>query len=228
MRKIILFFITMLMVINIQANNRSSIIYSGKSNDNSIALTFDDGPDPVNTIKVLDTLKKYDIKATFFLVGQNVKRYPNIVKRIYDEGHTIGNHSYTHGRFYKGDKEIISKEIIQTQNVIEEVIGLKPVFFRPPYGAVSKNLIDVCKENNLEVVNWNVDTEDWKKTIKASDLINQIKNINKSNRIILMHTMAHLNKTSEALEPIIISLVQRGFKLKTLNEILEIEPYQSN
>lgn len=228
MRKIILFFITMLMVINIQANNRSSIIYSGKSNDNSIALTFDDGPDPVNTIKVLDTLKKYDIKATFFLVGQNVKRYPNIVKRIYDEGHTIGNHSYTHGRFYKGDKGIISKEIIQTQNVIEEVIGLKPVFFRPPYGAVSKNLIDVCKENNLEVVNWNVDTEDWKKTIKASDLINQIKNINKSNRIILMHTMAHLNKTSEALEPIIISLVQRGFKLKTLNEILEIEPYQSN
>ena len=106
-----------------------------------IALTFDDGPDKDFTPQVLDILKKYDIKATFFVVGENVGWNPEILKREYEEGHAIGNHTYTHINVAKRDYSEVDKEINKTQETIKKVIGKEPSLFRPPYRAISREYV---------------------------------------------------------------------------------------
>ena len=127
-----------------------------------IALTFDDVPDSRFTPKVLDQLKRQGIKATFFVVGHRAKKHPDLLRRIHAEGHIIGNHSYTHPQFKRRSAKQFETEIKRTEKIIEDTIGYRPKLIRPPYGEINEAQLKWAQKNGYCIVNWNVDSLDWK------------------------------------------------------------------
>lgn len=201
------------------------IIRKGNSDEKIIALTFDDGPDDVFTPQVLDILKKYDVKATFFLVGENVERNSEIVKRQFEEGHEIGNHTFTHINVAKKGYNEIYNEIIKTQEVIKDVIGIEPKLFRPPYRAISRNMCDIVKNKNMNIVLWsNLDPRDWSNP-GVYYIVDTIENKVENGNIILLHDYNNVrnpkSQTIQALETVIPSLKEKGYKFVTISELIE-------
>ena len=127
----------------------------------TILLSFDDGPDPIATPAILDLLKKYDRKAFFFLIGHNAKQYPDIVKRIVEEGHTLGNHSTSHPSFLFSKQATIDKEIRACQKIIEDITGITPRYVRPPYGHRDFRFYQVIAKENLTCMLWSRDSFDY-------------------------------------------------------------------
>ncbi|MCX7647977.1 MAG: polysaccharide deacetylase family protein [Elusimicrobiales bacterium] len=204
---------------NLNAENFYSY---GDPSKNEIALTYDDGPSP-DTLALCDILKKYGVKATFFVLGENVKRYPGYLKRIKEDGHLIGSHTYSHKNFYKFKNnpdmaKIIEDEIIRTENEIKKITGEKPVYLRYPYGYNAKIGIDMAKKMGYKVYNWSFGY-DWNK-IDDEELVNKyISNI-KPGAIFLMHdrkskTDRVLNLTQKLIE----ELNKRGYKTVGLDEM---------
>ncbi|OMF24429.1 hypothetical protein BK133_22940 [Paenibacillus sp. FSL H8-0548] len=181
-------------------------------NDKLIALTFDDGPDKRYTTDILDILKEKGVKATFFVVGQQVTKNPEVLQRIVDEGHAIGNHTYNHKDLSKLTKQQIIEEVKTGDAVIKKAVGFTPSMFRAPYGAVSDTLKDLLKANNRKLVGWNIDTRDWAGT-SASDIRKMIKKEAKPNGIILMHSFGskHIKNTVQALPGVIDDLEGMGY-----------------
>lgn len=134
----------------------------GPSSGRRVALTFDDGPASPFTEQILDILRDRRVPATFFVCGQNVDRHPEIVRRIRAEGHTIGNHTYSHPFLYFRGREKIRQEIGRTQDSVERVIGERPGLFRPPYGARWFGLYPVLRERGMRAVLWSDTGYDWK------------------------------------------------------------------
>jgi len=185
-----------------------------------VALTFDDGPDTRYTTAILDILKEKSIKATFFLVGQQVAKHPEIAKRIVDEGHVIGNHSYNHKDLSKLTKDQIISEMTTTDDMIKEAVGFTPTLFRAPYGAVSDTLKNVLKTNGRELIGWNVDTRDWAGTSIAS-MRKMIKHETKPGSTILMHSFGskHIKNTVEMLPDVIQDLEDMGYSFVTSDKM---------
>lgn len=201
------------------------IIRKGNDEDKVVALTFDDGPDDVFTPQILDILKKYDVKATFFLVGENVSSNSDIVKREFEEGHEIGNHTFTHINVAKKSYDEIYNEIIKTQEAIKEVIGVEPKLFRPPYRAISRNMCDIIKNKDMNIVLWsNLDPRDWSNP-GVYYIVNTIETKVKNGNIILLHDYNNLrnsrSQTIQALESVIPFLKEKGYKFVTVSELIE-------
>ncbi|MHA7967412.1 polysaccharide deacetylase family protein [Paenibacillus sp. CAU 1782] len=196
----------------------------GKSHQTGgkIALTFDDGPDTRYTTAILDILKEKDVKATFFVVGTQVKKYPDVLKRIVEEGHAIGNHTQSHKDLSKLTKSQIVKEIDEADAAIEDVLGYKPEMFRAPYGALSETLKKTLKEKDRKLVGWTVDTRDWAGT-SINDMREVIRKGSKPNGIILMHSFGgkHIANTVEMLPQVIDDLRELGFTFVTADELVE-------
>ncbi|MEJ6951892.1 polysaccharide deacetylase family protein [Natronospora cellulosivora (SeqCode)] len=134
----------------------------GEGEEKSIALTFDDGPDEINTSRALDILKENNIKATFFLLGERIEEFPELTKRIYDEGHEIANHSWSHPRFDQLEaRYILEEELLPTSKIVEEKTGFFPKIVRPPFGSINDDTIELLKDDNWKVVNWSIDSFDW-------------------------------------------------------------------
>jgi peptidoglycan/xylan/chitin deacetylase (PgdA/CDA1 family) len=189
-------------------------------NDKLIALTFDDGPDKRYTTDILDILKEKGVKATFFVVGQQVTKNPEVLQRIVDEGHAVGNHTYHHKDLSKLNKQQIIEEVKTSDAAIKKAIGYTPSMVRAPYGAVSDTLKVLLKSNNRELVGWNIDTRDWAGTSSA-DIRKMIKNEAKPGGIILMHSFGgkHIKNTVQALPDVIDDLVEKGYTLVTADQI---------
>lgn len=185
-----------------------------------IALTFDDGPDSRYTTAILDILKEKKVKATFFVVGLQVSKFPEVLKRIDEEGHSIGNHTYNHKDLSKLSKEQILKEMTTADAEIEKAIGYTPTLFRAPYGAVNDALMEIMKEYNRESILWNIDTRDWAGT-SAADMQKMIKKQAKPNGIILMHSFGgkKIQNTVDALPGIIDELEEMGYTLVTIEQL---------
>ncbi|RXZ79983.1 polysaccharide deacetylase family protein [Paenibacillaceae bacterium] len=192
-----------------------------------VALTFDDGPDAKYTQQVLEILKEEEIKATFFLVGKQVKRYPEIVQQIVDEGHAVGNHSFDHANFSKLTRKDVETNIEETDQLIEEAIGQIPLLFRAPYGASSDILKQYLKENNRHLAGWNVDTRDWAGS-KPEEIMEIVKTQAhqgpaKSGVIVLMHTFGgkggKLDNTVEVLPDVIAYFKAAGYTFVTMEEM---------
>lgn len=182
--------------------------------DKIIAFTFDDGPS-YNTIKIVNTLVKYDSKATFFLVGNQVEKYAKTMDVLVKNGMDIGNHTYSHKELTKlRDKEIL-KEIDLTNEVIYNKTGIKPMFLRPSYGAMNKR---IKKLSTMPIIIWNIDTLDWKyhNSNKIKDKI--LKYVSDGD-IILMHDtyVATLN----AVEMVIPELKKQGYKIVSVSELFK-------
>jgi peptidoglycan/xylan/chitin deacetylase (PgdA/CDA1 family) len=134
----------------------------GAADRPQITLTFDDGPASPSTAQILDILRERKVPATFFVCGKNVERHPEIIRRIGGEGHTLGNHSYSHPFPYFLSRRRLAEEIDRTQDAVERVVGKRPGVFRPPYGARWFGLYPVLQERGLKVVQWSDTGYDWK------------------------------------------------------------------
>ncbi|WP_186670144.1 polysaccharide deacetylase family protein [Sporosarcina sp. BP05] len=178
-----------------------------------IALTFDDGPDPKVTIQILETLNKYDAKATFFMLGSRVEYYPEIAKKVQEAGHELGNHTWNHPDLTKAGIAKVRNEINETSSIIENVTGQKVTAFRPPYGAVNKT---VRSQTNLPVVLWDVDTLDWKYR-DPNQLLAHVKGATKDGSIILMHDIHQ--STADGLDAVLAYLQSEGYTFVTVSEL---------
>ena len=195
--------------------------FEAKKHVKMVALTFDDGPDPKTTPQALDILKKYGAKATFFMVGQNVAGNEAIVKRVHNEGHQIGIHTWDHPVLTKLPLETAQKEILDTQTAINNVIGIKPTITRPPYGAINATIQNSVDQS---FIMWNVDSLDWK-TRNTKAIMQEIAKTQPGS-IILMHD---IHQTSiDALPSVLEYLKSNGYTLVTVDELLEgqLEPHR--
>ncbi|MCC9307773.1 polysaccharide deacetylase family protein [Kitasatospora sp. RB6PN24] len=126
-----------------------------------MALTFDDGPSPQYTPKVLDVLREHGVKATFFVCGDNIGQYPDVIRRMAAEGHVIGNHTWSHPNLNELSADDIRDQIQRTQDAVTKACGRTPVLFRAPYGNFSDTTLAVCADLGLRPISWSVDPEDW-------------------------------------------------------------------
>lgn len=157
----------------------------GPSESRAVVLTFDDGPASPYTEQILDILAEHKISATFFLCGKNVERYPESARRIVREGHTIGNHTYSHPFLCLRSRTFIAREIDRAQEAIERVTGVRPTFFRPPYGARWFGLTAILRDRGLRLVMWSVAGYDWKYRTQA--IVTATARKMHSGAVILLH-----------------------------------------
>lgn len=178
-----------------------------------VALTFDDGPHPKVTMQILETLNKYDAKATFFMLGNMVEKYPEIAKKVQEAGHELGNHTWNHHDLTKLGVEKVQNEIDKTSAIIENVTGHKVTEFRPPYGAVNKT---VRSQTNLPVILWNVDTLDWKDR-DPNQLLANVKSATKDGSTILMHDIHQ--STADGLDAVLAYLQSEGYTFVKVSDL---------
>ncbi|GCD84370.1 polysaccharide deacetylase family protein [Parageobacillus thermoglucosidasius] len=160
-------------------------VYRKGASPGMIALTFDDGPDPYYTPRLLDLLKKYQVKATFFVVGKKAKQYPSIVKRMHDEGHEIGMHNYRHISNWFIFPPFLGKGLRKSANIIEQITGTRPIYYRPPWGHF--NLFTPFLQKKYPTVMWTAILGDWNVKVGALELHKRLKNSVEDGAIIVLH-----------------------------------------
>ncbi|WP_088102006.1 polysaccharide deacetylase family protein [Halalkalibacter urbisdiaboli] len=204
---------------------KSNSIKSVETNEKLVALTFDDGPEDYYTPKILDVLKEKGVPATFFVVGNEITKYPDVMKRIVKEGHGIGNHTKSHPNLRTQWSSVVREEILSTQEELQRVVGRKSDLFRPPYGAITKADIKVLNEIGMRNIMWSVDTLDWS-GLSADKIIEIVhKEINPGG-IVLQHNFQYgrlLDGSVEALPRIIDDLQKEGYTFVTLQTLLAKE-----
>lgn len=190
---------------------------SGSTEGNKIALTFDDGPTPGITDRVLDELAARKIPATFFMIGKRVNDNPNLTREVAAEGHEIGNHSYTHPKLSALSNDRVYDELHRTQDVIASTVGYAPIWFRPPYGAFHRSQGKLVMDQNLGVLYWSVDPQDWTRP-GASVIASRVIAGARPGAIVLMHELSR--QTPDALPAILDNLQSRNFEFCKVSEIL--------
>lgn len=179
-----------------------------------IAITFDDGPHPYYTQQLLDGLKERDVKATFFVTGEHAQLHPEIIKRMYEEGHLIGNHTYSHIQLKESNREEFKEQLIKTNEILSDITGKEVQYVRPPYGTWDKKFET---ELNMFPVLWTVDPLDWCSK-NADCIVEKIVKKIEENDIILMHDYYDTSVTA-ALKAI-DELLEEGYTFVTVEEIL--------
>jgi len=196
-----------------------------------IALTFDDGPNEPYTSEILDILDKYNIKATFFEVGENIERYPTTTERIFQEGHVIGNHSYSHSFKKNFSHPFFKDEIEKTQDIIFGVTGKKPALFRPPWFFRDPLIMKTAKKYGLVIITGkfasNAEGAQHRSELNIDEISEQVK----PGRILIFHDgynnkRADRSQTVKAIEVLAPQLIKDGFTFVTIPELLDIQPYQ--
>lgn len=184
-----------------------------------IALTFDDGPHPRNTPKILKTLKNHNIKATFFCVGRQIKNFSPILKTISSQGHELGNHSFTHKENKKITVEQKFNEIVYSQKEFYKSTKKFPIFYRPPYGTISKFDEVLFSQYFYKAILWSIDSKDWKREITKEKIITNVVSKLKNGSIVLFHDTN--SKTVLALPEIIKQAKEKGFEFVTVSQLLK-------
>jgi peptidoglycan/xylan/chitin deacetylase (PgdA/CDA1 family) len=190
-----------------------------------IALTFDDGPQAETTAQVLDVLKEYNVPATFFVSGVNVKKQPELTKRIVADGHAVGNRGWHRG-MENGKEADPEQEIDQTSKLIHKVTGAKTALFRPPDGRLDSELVTYAQQKEYAVTLWSVDSQD--SLVAAPLLLDNVLRNTRSGRIILLHDggAPAQSATVQALPQLITALQQQGYRFVTVPQLLEMQPHQ--
>jgi len=185
-----------------------------------IALTFDDGPDLKYTPQVLDILKEKHVHATFFVVGIQVNKYPEMLERIVNEGHSLGNHSYSHRSFTKLTPEEIMQEIEKTDRAMMDAVGFIPNMVRPPYGATNDDVTDILEKYGREEVLWNIDPRDWAGT-SVKEMFANVKKNARDGGNILLHSFGgkHIANTVDLLPMLIDELLEQGYTFVAADEL---------
>ncbi|MDF2962521.1 MAG: chitooligosaccharide deacetylase [Paenibacillus sp.] len=202
---------------------RGEVVWEVPTDEKVIALTFDDGPDPEDTPQILELLKQYDAKATFFIIGEKAEAYPGLVSREAAEGHELANHTYHHIYFNRSVPENkISEEISLAEESIYKLSGQKPHLFRPPGGYYNEALVRAARKAGYMVVmwSWHLNTRDWD-TPGVAKITNTVLNNAKNGDIVLFHDYVEgKTETVEALKQILPELKSRGYRFITISELL--------
>lgn len=197
-------------------------IWEINTKDKSVALTFDDGPDPVYTNQILDLLAKYDAKATFFVVGERAKAYPDIIKREVKEGHEVANHTYSHVYDFDNSPAKLMKELDRSSEIIRKLTGYKPTLYRPVAGYYNDLILNTAIKNGYRVVlwSWTQDTRDWS-CPGVNKITNNVCSDIKPGDITIFHDSGgDRSQTVCALENILKYLKKEGFKCVTVSEMI--------
>lgn len=206
------------------SSKRDLPIYCVDTEDNHVSLSFDSAWGNDDTNKILDILAKYKVKATFFMTGEWVEKYPEDVKAIAKAGHDLGNHSENHKQMSQLTREECIEEIMKVHQRVKELTGVEMTLFRAPYGDYNNTLMKAARECGYYTIQWDVDSEDWK-DYGVNDIIKrctQDKNLSKGS-IILMHNGAKY--TPDALESVIKGLKDQGYELVPISEMIYRENY---
>jgi len=206
---------------------QTEIIRQGPQDLNYVAITFDDGPNPFYTPYILDILKEYDVPATFFLIGKNAQEYPDIARRIVEEGHSIGNHTYSHKSLIPLSAQATFTQIKNAEKAIENATGVRPTLFRPPRGVYSSYAMQLMRDERYTMVLWDVSSEDWAELPPKKIVSNIVKRV-KPGSIILLHDSGDLvsfnggnrSATVQALPLIIENLREKGYDFVTIDQMI--------
>ena len=204
-------------IMDVFSNKKELPIYSVETEEKKIAISFDAAWGDNYTREILDILDKYNIKSSFFLVGFWIDKYPEHVKEIHRRGHDVGNHSTNHPYMTKLSEEEMIKELNITGNKIKELTKEKPILFRPPFGDYNDKLISVCRDNGYYVIQWDVDSLDWKEMGVQPVVDRVVRNV-KNGSIVLFH-----NNAKFVLEylPIIIERLQKeGYEILPISRLI--------
>ena len=213
----------LLFVIGVNAEDAEGIHRSVQNESKRIALTFDDGPHPHQTKKILDVLDRYHVKATFFMVGVNVKNYPETAALVIKNGHEIGNHTFSHRHLQMMDDGAVLYELTGCEDVLEELCEYRPHLFRPPEGAITESVLRCAQKEDYELVLWSIDTRDWE-TKNVDKIVDSVLRQIKPGDIILMHDyIGRGSKTPQALERLLPLLLERGYEPVTVSRLLNLD-----
>jgi peptidoglycan/xylan/chitin deacetylase (PgdA/CDA1 family) len=183
----------------------------------TVALTIDDGPRPVVTEKIIDILNKYDVTATFFMVGLMVEKHPNLARRIYSEGFEIGNHTYSDTRLTTMTPEQIREALISFEDILEDAIGRRTSYFRPPGGRYNQAVLDISRQEGLNIVLWTKNVNDTAPGITSERIFNLATRNPQKSEVILMHDGPPA--TLDALPDIIEFYKSKGYKFVTVSSL---------
>lgn len=189
----------------------------------ALALTFDDGPWPNTTSKILATLKQQKVKATFFVIGKHVKLYPQTLKQVVAEGHAIGNHTWSH-EYGSYSEAAAARELDETAKLVYKITGVNTALFRPPAGILNNGLVATAQEKKYAVITWSVDSKDWlTRGSTSQSLVESVLKDVKPGGIILMHDGGGDRTTTvQALPQIITQLKKQGYTFVTVPELMEL------
>ena len=183
--------------------------------DSVVFLTFDDGPDPVNTVSVINTLKEYGVSGTFFFTRENIRRFPDVVRMTYEAGFPIGLHSYSHPHFTNLSAEEIIDELNRTNDELERITGSRATIMRPPYGSLDEREIAIINEMDLAIYLWSLDTLDWAQS-DANEILRNVQDYLRPGEIILMHAFSGQAMSAAVLPQMIEFILEMGFEIKGL------------
>lgn len=219
---IILSLLFLLRFLTVSPAAEIKVYRSVETSKKQIALTFDDGPHPTLTPRILEILVKYNVPATFFMVGQNVLNYPDAARAVIEAGHEVGNHTFTHPHIANLDEKAIFDEIGKCEDALEELCEYRPHILRTPQGALTSSLERCLLDDDYILVLWSLDTRDWENKSTAC-IVQTVLNRVQAGDIILMHDfIGHNSKTPEALEKMIPILLSQGYEFVTVSELLGI------
>lgn len=214
----------------VNVNNVARTVAQGESSPSGtpkpalkpIALTFDDGPWPNTTNQILNVLKNHNVKATFFVVGRQVQVYPQIMKRIVAEGHTVGNHTWNH-QYHQFSPAAAAQEIDKTANLIYKLTGVKTNIFRPPGGYLNNGLVAYAQQKKYAVIMWSADSRDWRNQPPATLTARIVKEASAGGIVLLHDGGGNRSHTVQALPGLITQLKKHGYQLVTVPELLEMD-----
>ncbi len=191
--------------------------------DKIVALTFDDGPSPKTTPQILSILKQYGAKATFFVVGENAEKQTSLMQDITNDGHEVGNHSFSHPMLARASSGRIKHELESTNQIIQNTTGSLPLWFRPPYGSTNKKVEQIAADMGLKTILWTDDPRDWSRHATKESIEKKVLNGMKPGSVVLLHD--NHNATIEALPALLETMKERGYRFVSVNE-LKTEEHQ--
>jgi len=205
--------------------NKKLPIYSVETTENKIAISFDAAWGADKTQDIMTLCEDYGVKATFFLVGFWIDKYPEMVKEIYNRGFEIGIHSNTHPDMTKLSKSEIREELTINLDMVENLTGFRPKLFRPPYGYYNNNLIEVCEDLNLSCIEWSVDSLDWK-GLSGSEIAGRVLNKAKNGDIVLFHNNS--DNIIAGLKLVLESFKNKSTQIVPIGELIYYDNYTIN
>lgn len=204
----------------VNENNKTAVVFQALTGENTVAITVDDGPDPVYTLQILEILQRYEVPATFFVVGMQVERYPDILRREAALGNEVANHSYTHNNLHTMNLQEVTRELSRTNGIIRQYTGKNVTWFRPPRGAYNRMVTEAANQCGLKTVLWTVVVEN-RKNKTPEDMARRVVQTVKPGGIILLHdSRLDRTKTVQALPLIIEGLREKGYNFVTVSELL--------
>lgn len=189
----------------------------------AVAITFDDGPNPVYTPQVLEIFSEAKGKATFFMIGEQMGNYPEVVKQVADQGHEIGNHTFTHPKLSQLSIQDCLKEIEETEKLIEKMAGRKPVVFRPPYLDYNQDTVSLLQNKRYPMIGaLNLEAQDWEQP-GVEHIVRKSREAVKNGSILIFHDgYGDRSQTIEAVRILVSALTSQGYQLVTVSELLAL------